>query len=272
MIEVLEPQDRLVRQFVDSAYVLRKGTGRLEFTAYPGINTPVGLFRDAAIHANAGGVSIESSDAPNYFAMACNQFSSHIHLQYVQLVDEIAINFKPLGFASFSGSKPQPEKLHCFGGWNKSLPSLFSDVFGTDSPEQQLQHIETFLLERYSPVAEEPVLLRTLDLLNDTSTEQRMQDIANTVGMHYKQLYRLFRKNVGCSMAQYRNLVKFRRSVASKITGGNQARLVDVCYDNGYTDQPYFIKQFKQLTGEKPGRFFKQVVSFGKNKVIFKMA
>ena len=271
MIEVMELRHELLKQFVDSIYVLKNDTCGFEFTAYPTANTPVGLFRNTRMNVAAECVYIESSDTPNHFAIACNQLSSGMHLQYLQLVDEIAINFKPLGFSRFSQSKLGSKKVFCFVEWDEQLPGLFNDVFATADTKQQLQHIEKFLLKQYTPSAYDAILLKALELLNDTTTDYKMQEIAGIIGIHYKQLYRQFTENIGCSLAHYRNLVKFRTSVASKIVSGDKARLVDVCYNNGYTDQPYFIRQFKKLTGEKPTCFFRKAVSFGKSKVIFKI-
>ena len=203
--------------------------------------------------------------------MACNQFSSDIHMKYLQFVDEIAINFKPLGLASFLQVKPKNEKVFLIEVWNKFLPGLFNNVFAIGDPSQQLYHIEKFLLTQYIPLAGETILIKALELLNDVTIDHKMQEIARIVGIEYKQLYRLFKQNTGCSLAHYRKLVRFRTSVASKINKGNKVRLVDICYDSGYTDQSHFIKQLKGLTGEKPTNFFKGVTSFGNDKVIFKI-
>lgn len=270
MIDVLEPRNEILKQFVDSIYILKKGTGSLEFTAYPSANLPVALFRNATV-SFGNSLIIEQSERPNHFAIACNQFTDSVHLQYPQLVDEIAINFKPLGFASHTRLKPVRSKIFAFAAWNALLPELFCNVFGTEDTEEQLNYIELFLLSQYVPLHDEAVLLKSLTLLADTATDYKMQEIADRVGMHYKQLYRLFTENVGCSPAHYRKLMRFRNSVASKLKSGGKVRLVDICYEQDYTDQPYFIKQFKELTGERPARFFKGVSSFGNEKVIFKI-
>ncbi len=271
MIEVLEPQDTLLKQFVDSVYIFRKGTGKLEFTAYPSVNTPVALFRNTSISSDKDCILIQNSIEPNYLAIACNQLSGGTHLQYLQLVDEIAINFKPLGFVSFSQTSLRSGKLSQVETWRAFLPGLFNDVFETNDTKIQLQYIEDFLKKRYKPVPKETILFKALGLLNDTATDYKMLEIASLVGIHYKQLYRHFSENVGCSLAHYRNLVKFRTSITAKINQGTSSRLVDICYDHGYTDQPYFIKQFRKLTGENPSRFFRDVISFGNDKVIFKV-
>lgn len=271
MIHVLEPRDELLKQFVASIYILTKGSGTLEFTAYPTIHTPVALLRDAHLRAESQHVYVERSGTPGYMAVACNQFLSDAHLHYLHLVDEIAINFKPLGFASFTRSRPQAAKLSVFHEWDDLLPNLFNSVFAAGTPGKQLQYIEVLLLQQYQPLENEAVLLKALALLNDTANECKMQEIAAAVGMHYKQFYRLFTENIGCSPAHYRKLVKFRSSVESKVRKGNTTRLVDICYDNDYSDQSYFIRQFKELTGESPARFFKDITSFGDDKVIFKL-
>lgn len=271
MISVFEPRNEVLKQFVDSIYIFRRGNSTLEFTAYPSANMPVALLRNASVDIRDGIICIASSDQPDHFAIACNQFSSSAHLRYLQLVDEIAINFKPLGFYSYTGAEPQSGKIFSFNQWNPFLPDLFRLVFGTDHQEQQQDYIEQFLVEQYAPLPDEKALLQTLALLNDTVTDYKMQEIADRAGMHYKQLYRQFRACIGCSPKRYSKLMKFRSSVVSKLKEGNRSRLVDICYEQDYTDQAYFIKQFKELTGEKPARFFREVTSFGNEKVIFKM-
>lgn len=271
MINVIEPENELVKQFVDSIYVFTKSDNTLEFTAYPSINTPVGLLRNATINIDKEHVCITNTDLSTPIAIACNQFFNGIHLQYLQTVDEIAINFKPLGFSSFTNSKPLYKKIYSFKDWDNLLPDLFQDVFSTNEPNQQLFFIEKFLIKQYTALTDETILLKTLALLNETKKNYKMQEIADIVGVHYKQLYRSFVENIGCSPTHYRKLLKFRTSIISKIKDGDKSRLVDICYDHDYTDQAYFIKQFKELTGEKPTHFFKEVSSFGNDKVIFKM-
>jgi AraC-like DNA-binding protein len=271
MINVLEPQNDLLRQFVDSIYIYKKGTEGLEFTAYPNINIPICLLRNAVAGMEGRHIYVAPSDTPNYGTMVCSQFSGSLQLRYLQMVDEIAINFKPLGFISFTHSKPQESKLYSFPHWDALLPGLFDQVFATEDQQLQLHYIEQLLLNQYAPLPDEAMLLKAVGLLHDTTADYKIQEIAAIVGLPYKQLYRSFTENVGCSPVHYRKLVRFRSAVISKIKKGDKARLVDICYDNDYTDQPYFAKQFKALTGEKPTRFFKDITSFGDNRVIFKM-
>ncbi len=271
MINVIEPQNELLKQFVDSIYVFKKSEGGFEFTAYPAVNTSVGLLRNASVNIENECVYIANSETPNHIAMVCNQFTSSIHLQYLQLVDEIAINFKPLGFSSYTQSAPHQKKTSFFQEWNGVLPDLFDNVFATEDPDRQCYHIEEFLLNQYRALADESFLFKALELLNDTTLDYKMLEIACLAGVHYKHLYRSFTEHVGCSPVHYRKLVKFRSSVVSKMKRGDKVRLVDISNDHDYFDQPYFIKQFRELTGEKPSLFFKEVTSFGNDKVIFKI-
>lgn len=271
MVNVWEPRDKLLRKFVDSIYVWTQNADKLEFTAYAGLNTPVALLGNAAVYAEGGNVRITASAVPNHVAIACNQFFSGVHLQYEQLVNEIAINFKPLGFTSFTRSAVQDGKVFSFTQWDGQMPELFGQVFAASDPQRQLEYIEQFLLLQYSPVPDEAVLLQALALLQDRDRDYKMQEIAALSGISYKQLYRAFTEHIGCSPAHYRKLFRFRCSVADKITKGNAVRLTDISYKHDYTDQAHFNRQFKELTGEKPTHFFKEVTAFGDTKVIFKI-
>jgi AraC-like DNA-binding protein len=175
-----------------------------------------------------------------------------------------------LGFPSFTQTS-QPKTISFFQGWDSYLADLFNTVFATEDASLQCSLIEEFLLKQYQPLSDETVLLRALKLLDYTGCDYKMQEVAGLAGTHYKQLYRSFTEHVGCSPAHYRKLTKFRSSVVSKMQKGNEVRLVDVCYSHDYNDQSHFIRQFKELTGEKPSRFFKEVASFGNSRVIFKI-
>jgi AraC-like DNA-binding protein len=270
MINVLEPQNALLKQFVHSIYILRKNEGEFEFTAYPAVNTAIGLLRNAIVTIKNECVYIETSETPNHIAAAINQSSGSVHLHYLPMVDEIAINFKPLGFSSFTQIS-LPKKVSLFQAWDNCLAELFNNVFATEDAGLQCHLVEEFLLKQYQALPDESILLKAIALLNDTSRDYKMEEIAGLTGVHYKQLYRSFVEHVGCSPVQYRKLIKFRSSVISKMQNGNELRLVDVCYSHDYNDQAHFIKQFKELTGEKPSRFFKEVTSFGDSRVIFKI-
>lgn len=270
MINVLELRNELLKRFVHSIYILRKSEGPFEFTAYPAVNTAVGLLRNATVNIEGECVYITGSKSPNHIAAAINQSAGSSRLHYLPRVDEIAINFRPLGFSSFTQSPP-PKAISVFHEWDSHLAELFDNVFATEDPVMQCHLVEAFLLKQYQALPDETMLLKALALLDDSGRDYKMQEIAGLAGVHYKQLYRSFTEYVGCSPAHYRKLIKFRSSVVSKMQKGDKARLVDICYSHDYNDQPHFIKQFKELTGKKPSSFFREVTSFGNSRVIFKI-
>lgn len=270
MIKVLEPENALLKKFVESIYVLRNNADKMEFTAYPSIYTPVALLRNAAVECIDNHVLISQANDSACLSIACNQYYNATHVQYKQMVDEIAINFKPLGLPSFTHSKHTRGKNQYFHDWDDHLPCLFNDVFEPNKPESQLQIIETFLLERYRKLTNETILFNMLDLFG-RKEGFKMQAVADILGIHYKRLYRDFLAAVGCSPAHYRKLLKFRESIITKLKEGDNTRLTDICYRHNYTDQSYFIKQYKELTGENPGHFFKSISSFGNGKVVVKI-
>jgi AraC-like DNA-binding protein len=270
MINVDEPQNPLLKQFVDSIYIVKHDNKEMKFVAYPSIYTPVAIFRNASVEYADRQVMVAQADEVPFRTIACNQFFNAIQVIYKQVVDEIAINFKPLGFLSFTNSRNTFDNIISFHEWDAFLPDLLSKVFAEKSRVLQIQMVENFLLERYHQLQHETILCNALNLFN-ASQEYKIAEIAALLGIPYKQLYRNFRDTVGCSPVHYRKLLKFRNSIISKLNNECLTRLVDVCYWHNYSDQSYFIKLYKELTGETPGRFLKSISALGRNKLIFKM-
>lgn len=270
MVEVFEPVSKLLKKYIASIYLFEKGADNLVFTSYPSTSTAVGLFRNAALHNTEDGVFINNSEGPGYLSIANNRLFKPVTLHYSEMVDEIAINFRPLGFVTFAKEDIRNHDFFIFHTWDGHLKTLFETIDTIIEPSGKLKAIEDFLLTQIAPLKEEGMLLSAMELLGDADKDYKVNEIAAMLAVHPKYLYRVFVQRVGCSLAHYRKIVKFRRSVQSRIVKGSSAKLTEVCYENDFTDQSYFIKQYQELTGNNPRKFFNDISSFGNNNVIFR--
>jgi AraC-like DNA-binding protein len=269
---VFEPNDPFLKKYVDSIYIFEKGQKEIKYTSYPSVNTAVGLFRNTSIEFSGESTFINESREPNFFGVAFNRQFRPVNIHYNQMVDEISVNFKPVGFSVFAQCQfPADNDCFVFTTWDDYLEELFSEVFSTSDMSERLSIIETFVLRRYTPIDDEQMLLRACELLNDYTSDYKMEDVAAQCGVHYKYLYRSFMNYVGCSPAYYRKIVKFRNAVFSRLNEGDALKFIELCYSNNYTDQPYFNKQFHEITGENPKTFFRNLSYFAKNKVFLKV-
>ncbi len=263
------PSNPLITKYVEAIYLFKRGNEVSEYFAYPSLHTAVALFKDAQVEYNAAQVTIHPNLEKGFCAMASNRLHCTTVIRYDGMVDEIAINFRPPGFSLFTGRELQKNNFP-FDNWDAQLPKMMNAVFSTEDKNEQLAVIEAFLLSQYEPIECEDMIDKAIAMLSNFESELSIQDIADSCGVHYKYLSRCFVKYVGCSAAHFRKVARFRASVQAKLREGDQLNFTGICYDNNFTDQSYFIKQFKELTGESPGMFFKDVSSFADNHIVWK--
>jgi hypothetical protein len=144
-INVLEPANALIKKYVEAIYIFEKCSAPLHYIAYPSTYTAIALFRNARVDCNGLGVTIKNTTEDCYVAMASNRLNEATSIHYSEMADEIAINFKPLGFALFTGHAPQKNNFP-FHSWDDEIKVLFDNVFSASGHLQKQHFIEQFLL------------------------------------------------------------------------------------------------------------------------------
>lgn len=81
-----------------------------------------------------------------------------------------------------------------------------------------------------------------------------LPDLQNRLGLSERTLERKFQQQVGISPKLYARISRFQASL-QQLRANRDAKLSDIAYDNGYTDQSYFIRSFKEFTGLSPRQF-----------------
>jgi len=81
-----------------------------------------------------------------------------------------------------------------------------------------------------------------------------LPDLQTRLGLSERTLERKFQQQVGISPKLFARISRFQASLQQLRTRGD-AKLSDIAYDNGYTDQSYFIRSFKEFTGLSPREF-----------------
>ena len=83
-----------------------------------------------------------------------------------------------------------------------------------------------------------------------------LTDIAEAVDLSPSYLSTLFKKEVGMSLTTYIQQEKVEE--AKKLLNLTNHSLLEICTLLHFTDQSYFVKVFKKITGLTPGQFSKQ--------------
>ncbi|MDR3681055.1 MAG: helix-turn-helix domain-containing protein [Flavipsychrobacter sp.] len=272
-MDVFVPADKLLKKYIDCIYIIKRDDKPLKYTAYPSTHLAVGLFSNANIVQEEKKLIVANADFENAIAIACNRLHDVVVMDYKQVPNEVAINFKPMGFNTFTNADiaGRPD-FTIFNSWDDDLTEVLNSVFSTEKTACQTEIIQNFLLSRYSPLAEEEILTKAIAMLCDFTKDYCLEQIAALVGVHYKHLYRCFKKYVGCSPARFKKIDRFRNTICSRLKAKDAVKLTETGYDNNYADQSHFIRHFRQVAGENPTSLFKDLVLLGGDKIAWKFS
>ncbi len=107
--------------------------------------------------------------------------------------------------------------------------------------KQQLEHAD----ERVA---------RVIDYVRCTMHEEPdYRRIAHLANLSYSQLFRLFKRHVGCSLQQYIELERFAH--AKRLLAINRLSIKEIALQVGYENPLYFSRRFRKLAGISPSEY-----------------
>lgn len=115
------------------------------------------------------------------------------------------------------------------------------------------EHVQHWLLER---IAERkryvhPDVLAATRLIAASAGRERVEVVADAIGVGRRRLERLFNLQVGVGPKELASLVRFDR--AARQLG--RKSWIGIALDAGYADQAHFIRDFRRRTGTTPTEF-----------------
>lgn len=268
-MEVFETHHPTLRNFIVNIIFMNEGPGPLGYTAFPATITATGIYRGVEMVIAPGKVTMTQAATKGCTTIMYGLLESAVRIHLEHVPNAIGINFRPGCAPAFIPRGCSDRSTHIFDDWGNEANELYESVFATFGKER-LALVEEFLLARFAGIDHYSPYHRAAQLLSDFEQEHSVMQVADTVGLPYKFFYRHFTKVFGCSPAHYKNIARFRKSVYDWIGKQQETRLTDISYGNNYTDQSYFIKEFRRYTGENPKDFFKHITVLGNNKIVWK--
>ncbi len=97
---------------------------------------------------------------------------------------------------------------------------------------------------------------QSIQLILDSKGTDKMRNIASQLHVTERTLERLFLSEVGLTPKQFARIIQFQSSL-SQLNNKTYQQLMDVGFENGFTDQSHFIRTFKSYTGQTPSYYLK---------------
>jgi len=191
------------------------------------------------------------------------QFNTELLLDSAGKTGLFAVRFHAWGL--------YPLLKHSLRTYTNKLTDLYF-LFGNDirklkgslstaNREESINRLSNFISERisdFSPDGE--VIIRIAREINDNLGNVQISSLMDKFQISERKIQKLFLEQVGISAKHFAKIIRFRE--AKKLIERNpEVNLAALTYACGYSDQPHFIKNFKELFGISPSQHKKRVIA-----------
>ncbi|HZA49998.1 MAG TPA: helix-turn-helix domain-containing protein [Myxococcaceae bacterium] len=136
--------------------------------------------------------------------------------------------------------------------WGRFADEVRERLVEAAVPERQLAFFENLLIARAPRVrGVHPAVAASLAHF---AVGRSVRDMVRDTGYSHRHFLALFRREVGLTPKVHCRLLRFQAAVA-RLHEQTATPLADVALDAGYSDQPHFVREFRELSGITPGEY-----------------
>jgi AraC-like DNA-binding protein len=130
--------------------------------------------------------------------------------------------------------------------------NLNEQLLNTKSRQHQLALLTGFLMAKARAGRPKDELVnQSLRLMDEKVGSMHVRILLKCLNVSERQFERRFTRGVGLPASFYLRVMRFQETVRL-MQAGRFARLTDIAYHLGYTDQSHFIKDIKEFSGSTP--------------------
>ncbi len=187
---------------------------------------------------------------------------SGVHKNYLSISahensEMLVIQFKPYGaypFLHFHLSKIHDRVISTQELFGDELLLLRDELLALSGSPEKFKRVETWLAHRFDNEKLPPQeLLEFYEKLQGASATS-FAEIVDAYPKTQKHLIDQFKKFVGITPKSAQRILRFN-DILHKIHNKEMITWAQVAYQCGFTDQSYFIKEFKYFSGFNPEEF-----------------
>ncbi len=191
------------------------------------------------------------------------QITSPILLEPTGRIDLIGARFTAAGLGAFLGSQfPMLELTDADVAMDdvlgSRLRSFREDAGAFVAPDARVRLLDerlSFEIRHTAPV--NPRVRGAMELILAAQGNVRVDAVSAAAGVSGRQLERIFLSTVGMGPKRLSRIVRLQHLVA-RVSGEGPRAWARIAVECGYYDQAHLLRDFRELTGETPGSFFRQ--------------
>jgi len=237
-------------------------------TSYANTNICLGIIREKQLIQKGKKIkSIAVSNPIN--AYLSGMYLAPHHFELTGTLDEICIDFTPLGYYHFF-KFPAPiyllEQDILAQLFSVTATPTFELIFQEKDFKIRGQLVEQFLLTQLK-IFSHPFLQQSLQIIHQHQGNLTIRDLNQQLNCSEKKLIRAFKRYFHLSPKAYLRMVKFRKAL-QQIHFAPFKKLTQIAYESGYYDQSHFIKEFQFFTEKAPRQLQKSLQNVQKKVLI----
>ncbi|WP_317897468.1 helix-turn-helix transcriptional regulator [Aurantibacillus circumpalustris] len=189
------------------------------------------------------------------------QLKKYMELEATGKIGVFSARFHPYGlksFVDFDVNTITGKTIAIKDIWKKDGEELEDKIRSCETDKERILIIEAFLSSKLKePEEKENKIADCVNLIIETSGGVTIEELYKKSNLGKRQFERKFISTVGLSPKVLSRIIRFNK-VLSLIENKDFTSLTSVAYEGGFYDQSHFIKDFKDLTGLNPKRYFSE--------------
>ncbi len=251
------PAGEKVSAFVKCFWQLEKPGGYLHERLLPNGETQLIFHYGNPFSESYGGM--QAGLQPH--SLICGQFTTFKDIFSYGQAGLLGVVFHPYASNALFGI-PAHHFTHLTVGLTeveKGLHDIGMRVAAAQTLPQRLMLIEDFILRRMRVVNQRhfAMIRKSVEMLSQFSSETGPGEVARSLFVGERQFERLFKDYVGITPGRFAGLSRFHKALGLFPTSQS---LTSIALESGYYDQAHFIREFRNISGDKPSDLRKRVI------------
>lgn len=257
--EIIKPHHHQLENIIQYFIVFKSEEAQnIEYTTFPNTNLCLSIYKqnNIIVEHNVNGKHLFTLQGEaTYKSYLLGFHESNFKVTINASIDEICIIFHPGALRLFSNISYE-ELTKSDEAFQLLFPKYAGDflerLFEENNSHKRVLMLENIILKSINKNHLSDKTQEILYLVQQNE-ELKVGTLARKLSMNESTLYRLFINQIGQSPKSFLRTVRFRKALDG-ILHFEKGKLTNIAYQNNYTDQSHFIRDFKEITGESPNQ------------------